>query len=87
MARANIYIRAENEERWKLIENKSHWINAMLATPAFSETDISMVEQNNTYKPKAENNFYATREGLKYCKNGHALDDNGRCFGKGCKYA
>lgn len=23
----------------------------------------------------------------KYCKNGHALDERGRCFGKGCKYA
>lgn len=24
---------------------------------------------------------------LKYCKNGHAMDERGRCFGKGCKYA
>lgn len=23
----------------------------------------------------------------KYCKNGHPLDERGRCFGKGCKYA
>lgn len=23
----------------------------------------------------------------KYCKNGHAMDERGRCFGKGCKYA
>lgn len=23
---------------------------------------------------------------IKLCKNGHPLDDRGRCFGKGCKY-
>jgi len=46
------------------------------------------LKQQNPYeKVKTEALQSIYKNDQKYCKNGHPLDGNGRCFGKGCKYA
>ena len=41
MARANIFIRKENEEAWKRIANKSEWVNSTLgAVPVIKSEKV-----------------------------------------------
>lgn len=54
MPRANIYIQVHNEAKWKLINNKSAWVNSILA----DDKSNKKAPENNELKvikpPKAD---------------------------------
>lgn len=71
MARANIYIHKENEERWEKLEKKSEWVNAMLAVKPFSDADLHMIEQKVNYTHKLKEKKMPNGDtDYKLCKHG-----------------
>ena len=71
MARANIYIHKENEERWEKLEKKSEWVNAMLAVKPMTVTDVYMLDQEVEYANKMKEKKMATDDkDYKLCKHG-----------------
>lgn len=51
--RENIYIRKENEDRWKAITNKSAWVNAYLSkSPPNSIVEAKNLEPEKPIKPR-----------------------------------
>lgn len=53
MARANIYIRKEHEDRWNKLKDKSDWVNAMLRLHDDFKVPIDPLETSPSYGLKA----------------------------------
>ena len=90
MPRVNIFIRKEDTDKWKAIDNKSEWVHLQLnksteavEDPLLEVTVMSKYELE-TEAPKS----IFKKETWRQCKNGHAIPAfQNKCLGKGCKYA
>lgn len=97
-----IYIRQTDYDKWLAIDNKSEWLHEHISKrgrPIYPVDDphpgelhslesSSTVEQDTVnVKVVGSTPTSPARNTQRYCKNGHPLDDRGKCFGKGCKYS
>lgn len=75
MPRVNIYIRKDDEEKWKAIGNKPEWLHEHL--------------RSNLFGIGVQVNSFSTHSRLDTgsCpSHGTELGTNGKCLQKGCKY-
>jgi len=77
--RVNIWIRKENEEAWKAIENKSEYVNNLIGYVSDQPT--------NTLQGTIERVKEIVDAPLDLCKNGHLGDSEGKCLQVDCKYS
>jgi hypothetical protein len=101
MPKTSFYLRNEDIDKWKAVEEKSAWIHAMLhqlpeprEDPPLDDikfTDLDTHDQAIVVLQERgvslpKSKLLMYPNGL--CKiHGIALDNRGRCLQKGCKYA
>lgn len=85
----NIYITKENQDFLRNLSDQSMsgLVNDLLNDYKEKVTEESVPEEGSSEPLGSSVIDIPTKPGLKYCKNGHALDKYGKCFGPGCKYA
>jgi hypothetical protein len=93
MPQVTVYIRQEDIEAWKGVHRKSEFMhNALEHLSTYDGAPIVLREILPATPSHIEQltkipGVTTASKLIKQCKNGHALDTRGKCFGKGCKYA
>lgn len=97
MPHYNIWIRAEDDEKWQALENRSEWLHKHLSGakvgPKPKEDNSGSVgsRDDSPKQTQAKENpplaVIQDRFGTGFCKiHGTPLDARGRCLQFGCKF-
>lgn len=93
MPKATIWIKVENQEAWSKLDQKSAFVNALLAQydkdtsvqAELKEAPVLPVSLNDAFRYNSVPTLKPRSN--KFCKEGHPIPEGrDRCLGKGCKY-